>query len=192
MPDHSSLPELMCEQPGDAACVEELIARAFGPGRFVKAAERLRENRQPDLSLSFVARVNEAVVGCVRLWPVTIGDTPALLLGPFAVDPEFRSRGLGAALIERACDAAAQAGHALVLLVGDGAYFASLGFSAEATRAVKLPGPVDPRRVLARALRNGATDNLAGMVRPAKGESPRRPGYAAQPTHDQDARARTA
>src|SRR5579863_8445477 len=129
------------ERPGDALA-DGLIARAFGPGRYAKAAERLREGSSPVLELSFIAWRGARAVGCVRLWPIAIGPTEALLLGPFAVDESERSAGVGAALIDRACEAAAAAGHAIVLLVGDLAYFSALGF--ERTRGVRLPGPVDP------------------------------------------------
>ncbi len=150
------------ERAADASLVESLIAHAFGPGRFAKAAERLREGRSPISALSFVAWAGDRVVGCVRLWPITIGEAPALLLGPFAVEEAYRGAGLGAALIRKACDAAAKAGHALVLLVGDEAYFSPLGFSAAPARGVVMPGPVDPRRVLARALIPGAEAALTG------------------------------
>ncbi len=156
-------PERAC----DAALSDALIARGFGPGRYAKAAERLREGRAPIAELSFVAWRADAAVGCVRLWSIAIGGTPAILLGPFAVDKAERSAGVGAALIRRACEAAAAAGHRLVLLVGDEAYFASLGFSAAPARAVRLPGPVDPHRVLVRALMPGAAEGLAGPVRAA-------------------------
>jgi predicted N-acetyltransferase YhbS len=158
-----ALPPLTNERPADAPAVDRLIARAFGPGRYAKAAERLREGNAPLLDLSFVAREAGAVVGCVRMWPVRIGDTPAVLLGPFAVDEACRGQGLGAALIERACAAAKTAGHALILLVGDQPYFGPLGFIRSG--ALRLPGPVDQRRVLVLALKPGAADDLSGAVR---------------------------
>ena len=86
------------------------MLRAFGPGRYAKAAERLREGGAPDYHLSFLAREADRLVGCVQLWPVTIGGAPAILLGPIAVEPAYRHHGLGGALIERACAAAAEAG----------------------------------------------------------------------------------
>jgi predicted N-acetyltransferase YhbS len=98
---------------------------------------------------------------------VTIGETPALLLGPFAVEEAWRCQGLGAALIGAAGDAAARAGHARVLLIGDEPYFGPLGFAAAPARRIVMPGPVDQRRVLVRALRPGAVDDLEGLVRPA-------------------------
>jgi predicted N-acetyltransferase YhbS len=156
------LPPLVAERPEDAARVERLLLRAFGPGRFAKSAERLREGRRPALDLSFVAWEDGQIVGCVQQWMVIVGETPAILLGPFAVDPDFRSQGLGAALIEQACAAAAKAGHGLIILVGDMPYFGKFGFTP-APGAV-MPGPVDQRRVLARALKPGAIANPEGAV----------------------------
>lgn len=157
--------ELRAERAVDASLADGLIDRAFGPGRYAKAAERLREGSHPIREFSFIAWRGEAAVGCVRMWPITIGGTAAILLGPFAVEEAERSAGVGAALIGRACEAARLAGHAVVLLVGDLAYFGPLGFSR--TSGVKMPGPVDPRRVLACALKGGATNNLSGEVRAA-------------------------
>ena len=141
-----TLPDLRCETVADAKAVDGLIAMAFGPGRYAKAAERLREHNLPITKLSFVARYDGQIVGCVRQWPVHIGGRPAVLLGPFAVDPAWRSRGLGAALIEQAVTAATEAGHDVILLVGDEPYFGRLGFKV--APEIRMPGPVDQRRVL--------------------------------------------
>jgi predicted N-acetyltransferase YhbS len=157
-----SLPPLAAERPQDAAAVERLVLRAFGPGRFAKAAERLREGRAPRLELSVVAWDGGEVVGSVRLWTVSIGGAPAILLGPIAVEMDYRSHGLGAALIERACAAAARDRHGLIVLVGDMPFFGPLGFVP--APGVVMPGPVDQRRVLARALKPGAVAGLKGLV----------------------------
>jgi predicted N-acetyltransferase YhbS len=157
-------PILLPEQPRDAAGVAGLIERAFGPGRYAKAAERLREHNSPLLDISFVAWLDDKLVGCVRMWPILVGEQPAVFLGPFAVEPEFRSLGLGAALIRQACKASGQAGHALILLVGDGPYFEPLGFRKVPSGRLTLPGPVDPKRVLTLALVPGADDDLSGAV----------------------------
>ncbi|HXQ11991.1 MAG TPA: N-acetyltransferase [Caulobacteraceae bacterium] len=161
----ADLPPIVTEQPRDAPLVDALIDRAFGPGRYTKTAERLREGNHPLRDICFVARRGGAVVGCVRMWPIRIGETPAVLLGPFAVGDAWRSLGLGAALIRRACEAAATAGHALVLLVGDDPYYGPLGFR-RAPRTVVLPGPVDAARVLICELGSGAATDLGGLVRP--------------------------
>lgn len=158
----TGLPPITAETPADHADVDALIAVAFGPGRFAKTADRLREANAPVLALSAVARREGRVIGCSRLWSIHIGGRPALLLGPFAVDASSRCAGLGAALIDWCCVRAAEAGHDLVLLVGDAPYFEGLGFVP--AKGCKLPGPVDQRRVLVRALKPGAADDLEGDV----------------------------
>ena len=145
------------ERPGDAAAVDALVAQAFGPGRYVKTAERLREGSKPIAALSFVAREAGELVGTVRLWPVEILGVKLAFLGPIAVDAGRRREGLGAQLVERACAEAEALGWPAVLLVGDEPYFGRFGF----TRAkVALPGPVDPRRVLLRDLAGGSLSSL--------------------------------
>lgn len=165
LPADPALPPILAEREDDHAAVEAVIDAAFGPGRFVKTAERLREGRQPRLDLSFVAWDGEAVAGCVRQWDIIIDSRPAIFLGPIAVDPAWRRHGLGAALIHQACAAAFDAGADLVLLVGDAPFFEPLGFEPVPAGRLVLPGPVDPRRLLARGLTPGAVAALAGVVR---------------------------
>ena len=158
----SSTPLIRNEEPRDAQGVAALVERAFGPGRYAKAAERLREGNTPRPDLSFVAEIDGRLAGSVRLWPIRIGGRPAMLLGPIAVDADQRGNGLGQALVERACSAARAAGEAAVLLVGDAPWFERSGF-ARAPDAV-MPGPVEQRRVLVRKLRDVA--DLSGPVTP--------------------------
>jgi predicted N-acetyltransferase YhbS len=160
----TTLPSLTRERPEDADAVAALVLRAFGPGRYAKAAERLREGGAPDYELSFLAWDADRLVGCVQLWRVTVGGAPAILLGPIAVEPAYRHHGLGGALIDRACAAAAEAGHRLIVLVGDMPLFGPHGFAPAAK--VVMPGPVDQRRVLARVLAPGAASAPQGLVTP--------------------------
>ena len=149
------------ETPGDAARIEALLDQAFGPGRFVKVSERVREFARYRPDLSFCAVDSGQIVGVVRLWDIRIGTTPALFLGPLAVHSGRRLDGLGGRLVQNAGEAADALREGPILLVGDSPYFERLGYSAAATRGVRLPGPVDPRRVLAR----GASSPLEGPVR---------------------------
>jgi predicted N-acetyltransferase YhbS len=167
VPDLSlgELPVLGPERPEDAAAVGALIDAAFGPGRYAKAAERLREGNHVLAELSFTAQAGGVLVGTVRLWPIRVGDRPLVFLGPIAVDVAWRSHGLGAALVRKACAATAAAGHDLILLVGDPPFFGPLGFEMVPPGRVVMPGPVDPRRLLAKALVPGAEAGLAGIAR---------------------------
>ena len=78
----SSSPLIRNEEPRDAQVVAAIVERAFGPGRYAKAAERLREGNTPRLDLSFVAEIDGRLAGSVRLWPIKVGGRPAMLLGP--------------------------------------------------------------------------------------------------------------
>lgn len=153
------------ERPQDAAEIETLYDRAFGPGRFTKVSERVREIAEAAPELSFCAFTGDRLTGVVRLWRVRVGDKPIVFLGPLAVESAERRAGVGQVLLERACEAAAEAGEQVVVLVGDEAYFQRAGFSSATTAKVRLPGPVDQRRVLARALTPGGDQNLDGIVR---------------------------
>ena len=152
------------EGPHDAPLIDALIDRAFGPGRHAKAADRLRENNRLLADLSFTAWDGEELVGSVRMWPVAIGGAPVVFLGPIAVESQMRKHRIGQTLVERACEASAAAGWPAVLLVGDAPYFERVGFSAAPAKGVVMPGPVDQRRVLLKALRKGGANGLGGLV----------------------------
>ncbi|CAM5222951.1 GCN5 family acetyltransferase OS=Bosea thiooxidans OX=53254 GN=ARD30_18805 PE=4 SV=1 [Bosea thiooxidans] len=107
------------ELPVDAAAIERLHERAFGPGRFARTAFRLREGVPPDPALSFAAHVGTFLVGSIKVTPVLAGGHRALMLGPLTVDPAFDGRGIGSALMNRSIEAARDAGHDLIMLVGD-------------------------------------------------------------------------
>ena len=157
---------ILPETAADATAIERLLERTFGPGRYAKTAYRLREQVAHSLDLSFTARVGTLLVGSVRLSPVRIGEAKALLLGPLTVEPPFRSHGIGSALIARALEAAKAKGHRLVLLVGDEPYYRKSGFRQVAKGRVKMPGPVDPARLLVAELVPGAFEGIAGTIRP--------------------------
>jgi predicted N-acetyltransferase YhbS len=157
---------ILPETPDDALAIDRLHERTFGPGRFARTAYRIREGVGHDLSLSFTARIGTLLVGSVRLSPITIGQTRALLLGPLTVEPPFRGRGIAKALVARSLEAAKAKGHRLVILVGDEPYYGPLGFARIKKGQVKMPGPVDPARLLVAELAPGAFDGVAGEIMP--------------------------
>jgi predicted N-acetyltransferase YhbS len=165
MPDLSLV--LSPQLPADQAAIERLDERAFGPGRFARSAYRLREGVAPDYHLSYVARVGTLLVGANRMTPILCGDKPALLLGPLTVEPAFRSAGIGEALVMKSLDAAREAGHKLVLLVGDEAYYGRMGFKPVPEGWLSFIGPVDPDRLLYCELVDGAFSGVKGRVMPA-------------------------
>jgi predicted N-acetyltransferase YhbS len=153
------------ERPADAAAREALLDVAYGPSRFTKTSERLREGRLPADGLAFVAVERGRVIGTVRLWHIWAGPArPALLLGPLAVHPDCRNRGIGSMLMRHALDAARRLGHGAVLLVGDAPFYARFGFAAEHTAALWMPGRYEPHRLLALEFVPSALDGAGGLI----------------------------
>jgi predicted N-acetyltransferase YhbS len=164
--------------PGDADAVDALNAESFGPGRFAKAAYRLREGTGAVAGLSFVAIEGDALRGSVRFWPVKVGAAQALLLGPLAVQTHQRGRGIGIALMQAGIDAA-RAGRSsdgepwgAILLVGDEPYYAKVGFARLPPGRVTFPGPVDQNRILGLSLTANGLVHLSGRIRRAHIDDP--------------------
>ena len=161
---------IRAENAGDQEAVEHLVDLTFGPGRFAKSAYRLREGVLPDARLSFVAQdsASDSLWGSVRFWPVAAGETPALLLGPLAVVPQLRGRGIGISLMKHAILAAASLEYPAIILVGDEPYYAKVGFARLNPGQLQFPGPVDPNRVLGLALKGNSLASLSGEVKRAR------------------------
>jgi predicted N-acetyltransferase YhbS len=157
---------ILAETADDAPAIDRLHERTFGPGRYAKTAYRIREDFGHRMELSFIARIGTLLVGSVRLTPIRIGETRALLLGPLTVEPPFRGRGIGQALIERALAEAREKDHRLVVLVGDEPYYAKCNFKPVPKGRAAMPGPVDPARLLVCELVKGAFDGVSGKIRP--------------------------
>ena len=157
---------ILAETANDVQAIERLHERTFGPGRFVLSAYRLREHLDHVLDLSFTARIGTLLVGSVRQLPILIGDTKALLLGPLTVEPPFRGRGVGRALLDRALKEAKARGHRLVVLIGDEPYYGRVGFKIIPKGRATMPGPVDYSRMLVAELVDGAFIDVSGAIRP--------------------------
>ena len=145
--------------------IEDINAEAFGPGRFARAAYKIREGGPHRRDLSFVALVEGEVIASVRMTPIAAGEGRALLLGPLAVRPAHKNLGIGRKLVAIALDAAVKDSWGLVILVGDAPYYAPLGFSRVVPYGqTTMPRPVDPTRLLAAELTPGALDAFRGEV----------------------------
>ena len=152
------------ERAGDDLARERLLDASFGPSRFEKTCERLREGRMAARGLALVARDGDALVGTLRFWHVEAGGVPALLLGPLAVAQSHRDLGLGGALMRMGLERAGSLGHKAVMLVGDEPYYSRFGFARAHAENLDLPGWYDPARLLGLELETGALAHAAGIV----------------------------
>jgi predicted N-acetyltransferase YhbS len=164
-------PTILTETAADADAIERLHERTFGPGRYAKTAYRIREGVTHLADLSFTARVGTLMVGSVRLSPIRIGEAKALLLGPLTVEPAFREKGIGQALIARALEEAKHQAHRLVVLVGDEPYYGKCGFKRIPRGRASMPGPVDPARLLVAELVENAFEGVSGSIRPERDQT---------------------
>ncbi|EIM74453.1 N-acetyltransferase GCN5 [Nitratireductor aquibiodomus RA22] len=152
------------EEPAHDAEIEFINEEAFGPGRFTRAAYKIREGGPHDRALSFVAVHQNHVIASVRMTWIAAGEGRALLLGPLAVRPAFKSIGIGRKLVAIAVEAAREAGAGSVVLVGDAPYYGPLGFQKLPYGQLCMPRPVDAERLLAAELQKGAVATLKGDV----------------------------
>jgi predicted N-acetyltransferase YhbS len=165
-PPQRGLPVSRFATPADDEFVENLQALAFGPGRFAKAAFRVRERFPIDKSLSLIGEIGGVPVSSVWMTPISVGGVNGYLLGPLATDPQYRGMGAGKLLVREACRIALERKEGeFVLLVGDEPYYGPLGFARTTHGAIQFPGPVDPARVLVHAPADpGLATRLAGPI----------------------------
>ncbi|WP_206455603.1 GNAT family N-acetyltransferase [Aurantimonas marina] len=166
------------ETKRDVAEREALLDAVMGLGRTRKTSEAIRRGRRPAEGLAFSAGAADGrLIGTVRLWNITAGrcgatETPALLLGPLAVDPSMHKAGVGGALMRHAIGEAARLGHGAILLVGDPEYYGRFGFSSAATANLSMPGPFEPHRLLALEIALGYLAGATGTLAPTSRRQP--------------------
>ena len=164
---------IRAERASDVAAREALLDACFGANRHTRTCQRLRDGRAPAEGLAFSAVRQGRLVGTVRLWHVSAGGIPALMLGPLAVEASSRKLGVGAALMDHALAAAKARGHRAVILLGDAPYYARFGFSAARTGGLSLPGAFERDRLLGLELGEGALDGAWGMIAPTGAPLPK-------------------
>jgi predicted N-acetyltransferase YhbS len=155
---------IRAERASDVVARETLLDACFGDKRHMRTCQRLRDGRAPAEGLALSAVRQGRVIGSVRLWHVSAGGIPALMLGPLAVEVSSRQFGVGAALMDHAIAAAKARGHRAVILLGDAPYYARFGFSAARTGQLTLPGTFERDRLLGLELADGALDGAWGMI----------------------------
>jgi len=153
------------ETPADLGWIEQLHAAAFGPGRFARAAFRVREAFARDKTLSLVAQFHGKPVGSVWMTPISLSGENGYLLGPLATDAGFRNKGAGRLLVGEVSKLAlAREQGNFVLLVGDAPYYAPLGYVRAIAGGIVFPGPVDPMRILVHCRVAGHANVLKGKI----------------------------
>lgn len=157
--------QILPQRAEDDALLEPLLDRTFGRDRHGKTVYRLREGVAPIPELCFSA-VHEdgSLLASLRFWPIRIEETPAILLGPLAVEPALQGQGIGKALVRHGLNEARKLGHRICVVVGAPEYYGPYGFSSAPAAGLILPGPVDPWRFQVLELVSGALEGVRGVI----------------------------
>jgi putative acetyltransferase len=144
------------ERAGDRAAVRLLYLDCFPTPAEADLVDRLRDHG--DAVLSLVVEVDGQVAGHV-MFSRMVAPSQALGLGPVAVLPAFRRRGLAADLITAGLNEAAIQGWTLVFVLGAPDYYGRFGFST--ARAADFLSPYAGGHFMACALGGAETGGRA-------------------------------
>ena len=161
------LVEIIEERSRDRLAVETIARMSLGHRLVDSPAARLRQGSRKLAKLSLVALEEGRVIATIRCWPVLIGaGTRAIQMGPVAVDPDHRGRGISRMLINTSLERARALGHRIVVLIGDGNLYGRYGFEPALPRDITLAESRDRERLHVLALVPDALAGLSGVVRP--------------------------
>lgn len=146
-----------------APAVEHLLDLAFGADRKSRTAYLLRTGGRIMPSLSWAVMDGDDIIGAIQCWPVRIGASRLVLVGPVAVRPDHQGAGIGHKLMHLMLDQSGILGNPAMVMIGDLEYYKRFGFSVDATAGWTLPGPWEPHRLLARNTEN-ADLPINGMI----------------------------
>lgn len=114
--------------------------------------------------LTFVAELEDRVVGHVACSRARVGETPAVGLGPISVRPDLQRQGIGAALLMAVVASADRVGETVIALLGDPDYYGFFGFVPASRHGIASPGPWKDQHFQALPLRAWRPE-LAGPFR---------------------------
>ena len=124
------------ETPGDVVAIRIVEEVAFGQPDEARLIDDLRA--AGDAVFSLVAVDDDTVIGHA-LFSRMKAPFPALALGPVAVQPEYRRKGIGSRLIREGIARSEAAGWAGIFVLGDPAFYRRFGFDVGKARGFTSP-----------------------------------------------------
>lgn len=156
------------ETEKDYTCITRVNDLAFKRKAEGKLIEELRKLDNFDSRLSFVAEVDEEIVGHLLFTTVAIDnndmDHKTLTLAPMSILPEFQKRSVGKLMIIYGLQIAKEAGYGSVVVLGHPSYYPKLGFKPASKWNIKSPFPTPDNAFMAIELFPGSLDNVSGKV----------------------------
>lgn len=162
------------ETTADYPEIYNLIRKAFKTANVKDGDEqdyavKLRESEKYIPQLALVAELNGKLIGHIMLthFVVTQPDnTPfeALLVAPLSVLLEYRSKGVGSALMKEAFRIATEMGFKAAFLVGDPDYYSRFGYCPTSDYNIVNANSIPDKYVMVRKLQTGALSGVSGII----------------------------
>lgn len=132
------------ENKNEYHLIEEMIRDIFWdiykPGACEHlVVHNLRNDNSYIPELSYIALINNEIVGAIYYSFATINDKKVLYLGPIGVKKEYQNKHIGAKLINFTSDLAKNKGYDLIFLTGNPDYYHRFGFTTATKLGFTLP-----------------------------------------------------
>jgi putative acetyltransferase len=155
------------ERPEDIATIRRINIEAFGQPQEANLVAMLRTNG--GILLSLVATYERRVAGHILYSPVTAGSGEKKIrgagLGPMAVLPEYRRRGVGGKLIEFGITRLKQSGCPFIVVLGHADYYPRFGFRPASDYWLKCEWSVPDNAFMALVLDESKIRDLSGLAK---------------------------
>lgn len=164
------------EQENEFPEIYQLIQTAFTTAKVADGDEqdfavRLRNNGNYIPELALVAELGHQLIGHIMFTRTVVtqpdgSPSEALMIAPLAVALEYRTHGIGSALIREGCRLATDMGYKIAFLCGDPAYYHRFGFNPirqYGIRQIDLPEELEPY-FMAHELIPGSLDKVTGTI----------------------------
>lgn len=162
--------EIRQETEADFSDVYKLNLSAFEQDTEAKLVELLRKSDAFIPSLSFVATVDNKIVGHILFTKIKIrndkgNEYDSLALAPMAVKPELQRQGIGGQLVRYGLAKARELGHESVIVVGHEHYYPKFGFVPAGKWHIKAPFEVSANVFMGIELVKDGLKDITGTVK---------------------------
>ncbi|MEG0283533.1 MAG: N-acetyltransferase [Erysipelotrichales bacterium] len=141
-----------------------VIRSAFNQEDEAILVERIK--KESSFYISYVAKVDNKVVGHIMISPMLLDDKEVVLaLAPVSVLEEYSEHGIGAMLIKKALSDASQVeDYLFITVLGSDHYYNRFGFEAYDSKVFEIPFDIDERFFQILETQKGNLEGLSGSL----------------------------